>query len=393
MDLASMLEREDFFPSFFTTVKKYYKETMNAEISFSFASGKSNCNMVIKPRLSAVSSVHISRRAREFYYSEWNIRNSVFKCLIAKIYVFLMTRTGKGLAQFSFEMTPEVHNFDDVVIAPNNRSIRFFDYKDNVAGCMIKDGFSDKFFKNQIEFRKCNHYDFMIPLTKFGEDWFQEPIMHGHPLARITKEKIYRKAVRDALDDILQLAMDTLEYTDCHEYINRLNDRVIDMLQTATSKKNIKSVATVKKLVDYAKKEALCFEKPVPLVMSHGDFQTGNIWVDQAGKVWLYDWETVAKRTIWYDASVLQYSLRRTCGWKDFMNAEALSFPEMSSYIESDYQLEQCRGIKGLIMLEDICFYLEDMLELPGKWGSELFDAFINRLISIDVVRNAIDEG
>ena len=37
MDLSSMLEREDFFSFFFSTVEKYYMEALGEEISFSFA--------------------------------------------------------------------------------------------------------------------------------------------------------------------------------------------------------------------------------------------------------------------------------------------------------------------------------------------------------------------
>ena len=393
MDLASMLEREDFFPSFFSTVQKYYKEAMNTEISFSFASTKKESNMVIKPRLSAVSSIHMSRKAREFYYSEWNIRNSILKYLIVKAYVFFMTRTGRCLSQFQFEMIPKVDNFNDIVIAPNNRSIRFFDYRENTVGCMIKEGFTDKFFRNQIEFRKHNHYEFMLPLTKYGEDWFQEPIMHGHPLARVRKEKIYRSAITEAINDIMILAGDSLEYKDCSEYVNQLKGKLMNMLGTAILKKDIKLALESEKIIEYAAQEALIFEKPIPLVMSHGDFQTGNIWVDKAEKVWIYDWETVAKRSIWYDTSVLQYSLRRVYGWKDFMELSEFSFPQMDVYVDGSYGSDKIRGIKGIVMLEDLCFYLEDMLELPEKWGSELFDAFINRLIDIDIVKNNINAG
>ena len=31
--------------------------------------------------------------------------------------------------------------------------------------------------------------------------------------------------------------------------------------------------------------------------------------------------------------------------------------------------------------MEDILFYLEDMLELSEDWGNELYDAFIERII------------
>ena len=75
------------------------------------------------------------------------------------------------------------------------------------------------------------------------------------------------------------------------------------------------------------------------------------------------------------------------------MELSAFSFPQMDVYVDGTYDFDKIRGIKGIVMLEDICFYLEDMLELPEKWGSELFDAFINRLVDIDIVKNNINAG
>lgn len=217
--------------------------------------------------------------------------------------------------------------------------------------------------------------------------------MHGHPLARVTKEKTYQSAITEAINNIMALAGDSLEYKDCGEYVKQIKDKLMNMLGTAISKKDIKRAFEAERIIDYAAQEAILFEKPIPLVMSHGDFQTGNIWVDKTEKVWIYDWETVAKRPIWYDTSVLQYSLRRVYGWKDFIELSAFSFPQMDTYVDGAYSSDEIRGIKGIVMLEDLCFYLEDMLELPEKWGSELFDAFINRLIDIDIVKNNINAG
>ena len=389
MDLASMLDREDFFSFFFTTVEKYYKEALDTDIIFSFANNRKNCNMVIKPKLSAASSIYISKRAREFFYSEWNIRNSLLKNCIAKIYIFFTTRTGSVFSQFRFVMMPELENHRDVIIAPNNRSIRIFDYSKNIVGCIIKDGFTDKFFKNQIDFRENYKYDFILPMLSFGEDWFQEPIMHGHPLARITNEKVYQKALHDAIDDMSILAKDTLEYSNCDEYISRLKQQIVQMLDIAKEKKKIQCDKETHKIVEFAVREAILFNQQIPTVMSHGDFQSGNIWVDREHKVWIYDWETAGRRSIWYDASVLQYSLRRNNGWKELMEIEAPLHMKRCDINYSNYSPDQYRAIKGIILLEDLCFYLEDMLELPEYWGAELYDAFIKRIVSIEKIKNS----
>lgn len=387
MDLASMLDREDFFSFFFTTVEKYYREALNTNIEFSFSDSKKDCNMVIKPRLSAASAVCISEKAREFYYSEWNIRNSLLKNCAAKLYIFFATRTGRCFSQFRFTMTPEPGNIRDVIIAPNNRSIRIFDYGNNTVGCIIKEGFTEKFFKNQIAFRENYKYDFILPMIDYGNDWFREPIMHGHPLARITDEKVYRKALRDAVDDITVIAKDTLRYIGCDEYVSDLRNSILKLLIIAKEKKEIKSVRETNEILEFAVREAELFGREIPTVISHGDFQSGNIWVDVEHKVWIYDWETAGRRSAWYDVSVLLYSLRRNNGWKEFMDSDNLTRIQVGISCDACYSAEQYRGIRGIVLLEDICFYLEDMLELPDRWGAELYDSFIERIMLTDRVK------
>ena len=239
MDLASMLEREDFFPLFFETIKKYYNEVYGQKVVIDFAD-KKDCNLVIKPFLSAATSPHMSSNARRFFYSEWNVRNSIPKYLAAKVGVSILTHSGKMFSQFNFRMTPESVVASDLVIAPNNRSIRFFDYRSQTVGCMIKCGFTSKYFQNQMEFRKANSYSFMLPMLKWGEDWFVEPIMNGHPLARVTKESLYQKGIEDALAGIRQLAADTISGIDAELYITGMLSSIRRLLADAEARKKSK---------------------------------------------------------------------------------------------------------------------------------------------------------
>ena len=50
----------------------------------------------------------------------------------------------------------------------------------------------------------------------------------------------------------------------------------------------------------------------VSIAMTHGDLQTGNIYIDEENdKAYIIDWETVKKRSIWYDAATVMCSTRR----------------------------------------------------------------------------------
>lgn len=384
MDLASMLTREDFFPIFFNTIKEYYKQVYGESVEVSFCN-KKECNLIIKRRLSAATSPHISAAARSFYYSEWNVRNSLLKYVAAKLGVFFLTHSGKSFAWFTMRMTPERLVNKDLVIVPNNRSIRFFDYKENTVGCMIKEGFTDKYFSNQLKFRKENHYPFMIPLIRYGKRWFIEPIMQGHPLARVVNERAYQKGIEDALSGIRLLAADTLfEIAGC-TYVNSLSENIDKLIKNAMERKNIKNARKALVIVKKAADEARKLLK-VPMCKSHGDFQSGNIWVDENMKTWIYDWETVADRSVWYDSSVLCYSLRRPFGWEEFYT-NPKPYKMLNCDVGANPSEEEYQAMKCLVLLEDVLFYLEDMMELPDKWGSEIFDLFIERLDHMEALK------
>lgn len=376
MDLYSMIKRENFFDLFFPTVKKYYKEVLNENIDIRFASSFKDCNCTIKPRLSVVTSLYPSRRAKSFFYTEWNIRNSFIKNIMAKLYVCFMTNSGSFFAEYRICLEPRSLFSKSMIIAPNNRTIRVFNYEKNVVGCICKEGFTDKFMKNQIRFRTTHNYDFILPVLSHGERWFTEIILKGHPLARVTNNKKFSFGFSEAIKCIKQIASDSLEYVQSYEYCEILIKKLDKYRVDAVKKKHINTEKNLKNIVDYAFSLIHEFpDIPVPIADSHGDLQTGNIWLDNGNKIWLYDWETADKRSIWYDFLVLKYSLRRTDGWKNML--EKLSIKDIQGYILDSYP--SISVIKGFVLLEDLVFYFEDMLELPGTYGNMIFDDFIFR--------------
>lgn len=379
MDLSSMLAREDFFGLLSSTVEAYFREAGQTDVKL--VQQKKDANLVIKPRLSALHSPKISKAAQEFFYSEWNVRGSRLKNLAVKAYVFAMLHTGRLFSSYRFRITPDVAG-RDLVIAPNNRSIRFFDYKTGIVGCRIKDGFSDKYFENQLQFRLHHHYDFLLPLERWGEKWFTEPILQGHPLARVTDESLYQKGLADAFAAIKTLADDTARSVDARAYLRGLTERISALSAEAKEKKKIKTADDTLRLLEIYKSIEEKIPAEIPVAVGHGDLQTGNIWVTPDGKTILYDWETAGERSIWYDSAVLAYSLRRPLQWRQFLLSQA----EEAYHAAAEKDSAPPAVVKYTVLLEDILFRLEDMMELPQDWGGDIYDNYLLDL------KNAVTE-
>ena len=102
---------------------------------------------------------------------------------------------------------------------------------------------------------------------------------------------------------------------------------------------------------------------------SHGDFQAGNIWRDEHGKTWIYDWETVGIRSSWYDQAVMFGGLRRGMDYAAFLQSDA------SGWLDKN----EGEATKILIILEDIIFQLREAAVLcpdaAEKFITHMWDA------------------
>lgn len=378
MRLAEMVLRENFYQILQNTVEDYFCRVHGKNVSFTYKKTDATEKMIVNGKLGFIVRFPAPSGLRKFLLSEYNVRGSKLKYIAGKA-VALAVGTLPQIGKLRNAYITKGALDKDIFISPQNRSVRFFNYKAMTVDCIIKSGFTDKYFNNQLDFREKYQYDFMLPLLDSGDGWFREPILMGHPLARVTDEVVYQKGTCDALSYIGRLAAETLTYEKMRAYIGSLEEKIYRLLVQAHARKHIASLEITKRIVDLAIHWSSAAPEQIPLCMSHGDFQGGNIWVDVKGKTWIYDWETVGQRSIWYDSAVLNYSLRRNYGWKNLLE-DTEPKAVLSCDLEKERSLESYQGIKGILVLEDILFYLEDMLELPENWGAELYDAFILRM-------------
>lgn len=378
MGIKDMLAREDFYKILRETILDYARTVLNKETVCEYDAFEGCESWCINTILGFVSRTPTPRGVRTYMKSEFNVRGSWMKNIIGKIAVDVITAipaigTTKKI-YISKNVFPKA-----VFIVPQNRSIRFYNYEEMTVDCIVKTGFTNKYFDNQADFRKTHKCDFLNPMLAQGQGWFKEPILTGHPLIRTTDAELFEKGTSDALRYLKQLAGDTLEWKPAKQYVESLKDEVLTKIQTAIEKKEIKEHKTAKELTAKAAETALKIDGNIPTVISHGDFQAGNIWAEPTGKTLIYDWETAGRRSVWYDSATLSYSLRRAFGWESLLKDEIgqglyLCIPDG---IECKVSLS---GIKGIVFLEDVLFYLDDILELPLDWGGEDFDAFINNI-------------
>ena len=205
--------------------------------------------------------------------------------------------------------------------------------------------------------------------------------MSGQPLARIKNAKRFNKGLLEVISNIKILVDDTIKYVDRALYVEQICAHINELIYLAENEKNIACAKAILQASIFARSMTELLPKKVPLALSHGDLQEGNIWVDtQAEKTFIIDWETNAFRSIWYDPATLLLSTRSNNGVrKMFANRKKVEIRD-AILINDEVKSHDIEGVLGIVLLEDIVFRLEDNLELPFDWGKDNIEEFGKQL-------------
>lgn len=370
-----MVEREDFYKIAEKTLEEYYSVVYNKKISISVVSPSIKSKILVYPKINAITTRFPGKKVIAYSYDEFNVRNNFLKFVLAKIYVTFCMFTGGLFAEKSIKYSDYSLFNSNILISPANRKIRIYDFENGVVDAIIKDSFTKKYFENELNFRLNNSYDFILPIIGHGGNWYREKILPGQPLARIKNQRLYNKSVIETISYIKKIADDTIQLVDSKEYSNNLFKNISQKLLVARETKKIKYFDIITEIAQIALKKALLLNGPLPLVESHGDLQSGNVWVDKkAEKTYIIDWETHEKRSIWYDCATILLSIRRANKLKEMAenyDTNAIREALLANDTCKEYNMQ---AVIGIIILEDIMFYLDDMLELPLDFGGDIFD-------------------
>ena len=382
MGIKDMLVREDFYKILRETIIDYARIVLGKDVTCEYEPFEGGEAWSINSVLGFVSRTPAHWGVRNYMKSEYNVRGSWVKNHMGKIAVDVITAipfigTSKKIYVSKNVFKPSIF------IVPQNRSIRFYDYETMSVDCIVKAGFTSKYFDNQTAFRSTYHYEFLNPMQANGKGWFREPVLTGHPLVRTTDSLLFDNGMKNALNYLSTLAKDTFEWTPARQYVESLKEDIIRKTALAKEKKGINEAAATLHLLDLAVGLSNRLNRKIPTCITHGDFQAGNIWVEPSGRTLLYDWETTGRRSVWYDSATLSYSLRRAFGWESMVKSSDVE--GLMKCVPNGIEVKIDRkGVLGVLLMEDILFYLDDMLELPKDWGRGSYDAFISNIKNLN---------
>lgn len=365
MDVSEMLARENLPVILRDTIEHFYRDLQHKDVLVSLEKEHMAEPLYLLSRPGIVSKRWICKQAYETIMSEYSLRGNLLKFFAARAYILVRLWLMDRFATAKLYITGEDSNsLDHMLIVPNNKSIRIFDYDTDSVYSVVKSGLSADFINHQIGFRKEHDYPFILPIVASGDGWFQEQVLHGHALVRVRDQEGYKESLDQAVLNIRKLFSDSYQEIEKQQYYKQLVREIEQLLQEAGV--NIDEANKIWLLAKglYPKNESPTGMMKIGL--SHGDFQPGNIWRDNNGKTWIYDWETVCMRSAWYDMAIMFSGLRSGKTYYTFL----------TNSLEWTTGDEEEDDIKRVVVIEDLIFQLKEAM----VFHSEYRERFIKRI-------------
>ena len=352
MKITDMIKREDFYKINDETLSKYFKrqEKNNKKIT-----------LYVYPNLNAIIPNRVSCKVKKFLHTEYNVNQNLLKKLAINLYICVSLNTFGLFSSKKLEIDNSGMMSKNFLIYPCNKKYRVFDFEKHIVEVFVKSGFSNQNIEKEIKFRNEYQLPFILPIKKYGENWYEEEIIDGVPLARISSN--YEMLCKEALSLWENFNKTTLIEKDTQIYIGELKEKIEHLI---VSLKNINRQINYDNLNKVTEKIFDALEQikgTVDTVLSHGDLQSGNIWVENnTDKIYIIDWESCERRSIWYDRALLFDNIRR----KGEIGKYCMKMDDAKYYI---------------VVLEDIIFKLDEIVDLPFDYGDKDFDEYIEQFM------------
>jgi len=258
-----------------------------------------------------VNRTHIIKLGKEFGYHQNPLRNFLQDYYVNHIFNFPISMVSSNN---SINLFPYTEDFGEVIIIPGNHSVRFMEY-DSGRSIVVPHESAREFAVNEIKLRPYLHnlsapsgFEVIDELNGYSEE-----IISGIPVNRLSDRSLEVEVVNKVKNELSQLYSSTYRIEKKDDYIYRTQNKCLHTIETL--KHHIVESAAVRILnIQKSIWNMLAAELPdeVPVAMTHGDLQFGNILTcnENINRFYLIDWEYCANRMLYYDAMVLDLNAR-----------------------------------------------------------------------------------
>lgn len=390
--------REKFNDNFLRSLKDFMvdKYQWQGDVywckGFLFFNKPNQIKFYVNDFLNVIYPSSMPRKQLDAYTKEFRYNSNVFRFFAQRCYVFLAVRFPLEMFTTSYTLViidaPE--NMKNWVFLPGNHSHRIIDMDACSSTVFIKDGFMRSFIKADATSRI--KYDFM-PSPKVLDfsssyGWYVEELVTGLPINRLSNQEDRKFALDKSNKAMLELYSSTLKMVEIDDYVEQLENRIESVIEAisvfVTDKDKVDLLTFLKKvsiIIGQCKSDAI-FD--IPLVISHGDYQSANVLLD-GDKVWIIDWEYSQLRSLYYDVFCMKLNSRFSPGLSQRIEI-LLDELEVTSLFDSlPYPLSAGNELFfWVFIMEDLLLRLSEVstTEIRDKMSTLL--PWINEILSVN---------
>lgn len=304
--------------------------------------------------------------------------------MFAWAYITLCFLTFGLLADASLHISDKSVYSKDTVIIPSNRKIRIYEYGKGYVDSILKDGFNDFYFKNEIEVRKKPKYDFILGLMDYGSRWYREKLLRGRCLVRCSDEE-YETYLNQTMYDLEAFYKENRVDMPAKQYVEQLARDYENKIAEIERTKHIRCGDKIRSILKRMQVVCEGSDEKIPLTLTHGDLQTGNIYVDEENKkLYIIDWETIKQKSVWYDAATVMCSTRRANMFSEMINDRFEKSVREKLFVFDKQPVHDMNLVAAILILEEMGFFLDEIVDLPNEMGSEIIERFEHEIDQID---------
>lgn len=383
MTILEMFEREDIYRILEVTLEEYYQKVHNVAVEVKVCKKHLFQKLVIYPRLGIVVPLFPSWAVIKRTYISFAVQNNLPKKLFAWTYITLCFCTFGLLADASVWVSDRSVYSKDTVIIPSNRKIRIYEYGKGYVDSILKEGFHDFYFNNEVNIRTQQKFDFILGLQDYGHRWYREELLRGRCLVRCPAEE-YRAYLNQTVNDLDAFYEEHRIDMPAKQYVEKLIPDYERMIAEIEKKKHIRCGDKLRFVLGKMQEVCNCCDESIPLTLTHGDLQTGNIYIDEQNrKLYIIDWETIKQRSVWYDAATVMCSTRRANHFSAMINARFDPSVQEKLFILDRYPSGNMNLVAAILILEEMGFFLDEIADLPDEMGAEIIERFEHEIDQI----------
>lgn len=312
MRIGEIAAREDFFGVLASTLQEGWSAWAGHSVDIGYTRSEGGQSWLVHPLLSVVLRADAHREVRGFAVEEF--RNTTVPWRRAPQWV-LGTLLGRriavrAVARKRLWVRPGLPQARSLLVIPGGRTIRQLDFANGISRVFAKHGFSRDGIARETKVRTKPGPFLRITAHDPAFGWYEEPLVRGRTLPRVTDPVARRRYERAALEQLGGWLTTHAESIDRRAYLDlvcgRISDRVAQLEGTTPGL----DVAALRELVPRLRERG-SGSGTIEVSQTHGDFQAGNVLVDvRRDKPFIIDWEYSGLRTRDFDLFVYDVGAR-----------------------------------------------------------------------------------